>query len=795
MRQKTKRLVVGLAAITVIITLVSGLLTYSLLRMSLPQLDGEVVTEGVSEEVKIERDAAGIPLITAANRVDLAFATGYVHGQDRFFQMDLTRRNAAGELSELFGPAVVEVDRHHRFHRFRARANDLIEQLTQGQDAILEAYTHGVNAGLTDLDAKPFEYFLTATQPRSWKKADTILTIYAMYLQLNDARAMHDIRRGLAQRNLPEAVFTWLYPQGTTWDAPLQGSPRETTPYPGPEVYNLHGTALAEVRSPYLGEGESLMPGSNNWAVMGMLTANGRAIVANDMHLNMTTPNVFYRARMRSTDTPAVDLTGVTLPGTPFLVAGSNGRIAWGNTNSYGDWSDAIIVKPAPDPDMYMTPQGPRAFTVYHETIRIKGAEPVEFEIRETIWGPVLDDDPDPDRMLAVSWIAHRPEAINLNHVDLETASTVDEALAIANRLGMPPQNFVVGDADGNIGWTIAGRIPVREGYNPLLPADWSKSGGWTAWLKPEDYPRITNPDSGRIWTANARVVDDKALALIGDGGYDLGARARQIRDGLFAIKRYEPENMLPVQLDDRAIFLGRWRDLLLETLNGSSVNGSKSRSDYRRLVDEWVPRASTDSVGYRLVRAFRNEVRNRVFTMLIQPVLETFGEETRLHISNQFEGPLWLLVNEKPAHLLTDNYASWDDLLLQAVDSNIEYFEENYSDGLARRTWGERNTARITHPLSRALPFLSTWLDMPADPLPGDSNLPRAQGPTFGAAERFAVSPGDEANGYLHMPAGQSGHPLSEYYRIGHDDWVHGRPTAFLPGEPVHTLVMKPIR
>ena len=194
-------------------------------------------------------------------------------------------------------------------------------------------------------------------------------------------------------------------------------------------------------------------------------------------------------------------------------------------------------------------------------------------------------------------------------------------------------------------------------------------------------------------------------------------------------------------------------------------------------------------------MRAFRGEVLNRVFSMLMQPVLETFGSETSLRISNQFEGPLWMLVTERPAHLLTDNYGSWKALLLQAVDSNIDYFEENYGDALEKRTWGERNTVQIQHPLSRALPFLSAWLDMPADQLPGDTNQPRVQGPTLGASERFAVSPGDEANGYLHMPTGQSGHPLSEYYRKGHEDWVRGRLTPFLPGEPVHTLVLKAAR
>ena len=246
---------------------------------------------------------------------------------------------------------------------------------------------------------------------------------------------------------------------------------------------------------------------------------------------------------------------------------------------------------------------------------------PEIFEIRETIWGPVRDDNPDPERMIAVSWIAHHAEGVSLGHLDLEHVTNVDDAMSTANRIGMPPQNFVVGDADGNIGWTIAGRIPRREGFDPLLPADWSGSAGWDGWLSPEEYPRIKNPESGRIWTANARVVDEEGLAVIGDGGYDLGARAQQIRDGLFAIDNFSPEDMLDVQLDDRAVFLGRWRELLLATLDSSAVAANPERDAYRSLAESWLPRAAAESVGYRLVRRFRSEVRNRVFTMMMQPV------------------------------------------------------------------------------------------------------------------------------------------------------------------------------
>ena len=790
MKQRLLRLIAVVAALSVVAIVVA----YAILTMSLPQLDGEIVTNGVSADVTIERDTAGIPVITASNRNDLAYGTGYVHAQDRYFQMDLTRRNSAGELAALFGAAALPTDKRHRLHRFRARAVAIIDQLPSSERAVVTAYTNGVNAGLADLGAKPFEYFLVGADPEPWVEADTLLAVFTMYLQLNDETAVRDIRRGLARQTLPDEVYAWLYQQGTSWDAPILGDHWQTLPYPDAETYNLNGRVASMAFHPADLDDRGLLPGSNNWAVAGELTTSGGAIVANDMHLGITTPNVWYRVQLKTSDASQLNLSGVTLPGTPIVPAGSNGHIAWSNTNSYGDWSDAVIVRPGPEEGTYLTPEGLQPFAVFDEVIDIKGGDPEVMQVRETIWGPVLEDDPDPEHTFAISWIAHMTRDVTLRHLNIETAKNVDTAVQIANTIDMPPQNFVVGDADGNIGWTIAGQIPIREGYDPMLPGDWSNGSGWTGWVAPEDYPRVVNPESGRIWTANARVVDGDALSIIGDGGYDLGARAQQIRDGLFAIDRFSPEDMLAIQLDDRAVFLERWRALLLNVLSGSSIDGDPARARYRALVEDWIPRASTESVGYRLVRSFRVEVRNRVFAMLMQPVLERYGEDTELRMSNQIEGALWDLVQDQPDHLLTDDYESWNALFVNAVDTNIEFYQDSYDDGLDKRTWGERNTVSIRHPLSRALPFLSGWLDMPSDPLPGDTNLPRAQGPTFGASERFAVAPGDEHNGILHMPAGQSGHPLSDYYHVGHDDWVEGRASPFLPGEAVHKLVLKAV-
>jgi len=779
----------GVVALAVLVG--AGLALWLTLRASLPQIDGELAAPGLRHTATIQRDDAGIPVITARTRADLAYATGFAHGQDRFFQMDLIRRQAAGELSELFGEVAVDTDKRYRFHRFRARARAVIAASPAEQVAILQHYAAGVNAGLASLGSRPFEHIVLGAEPEPWQAEDSVLVVYAMFMQLNDGRAGKDVRRGYAHRVLPPEVFDWLYPPGSRWDAPIMGEPRTPPPVPPADVFSVRD--VVEIPPPAGEAGKAYLNGSNNWVVGGALTGAGRALMSNDMHLGHNVPNIWYQARLVVTGERPRDVTGVSLPGTPFITAGSNGNIAWGYTNSYGDWADAVLLRPGAAPGTYRTPRGDREFQIHRETIEVRDAEPVIYEIRETVWGPVDDAVDYPDGDIVVSWTAHKPEALNLNLLALEAAADVQEALGIAASMGIPPQNFVVGDSSGNIGWTIAGRIPAKNGFDAMVPADWSEEDGWVGWLPPAEYPRVYNPANGRIWTANARVADADALAVIGDGGYDLGARASQIRDSLFASDEFSPVDMLAIQYDDRALFLSRWRDLILGVLTDARVAGSPELAEYRGLVRDWIPRASPESVGYRLVRAFRLEVQSKVFHALTAPVRAANGGDVEPLLSNQFEGVLWQLLSERPQHLLPGAYASWDDLLFDAIRTNIAWFGEHYEGGLAQRNWGEFNTASIRHPLSRALPMLAPLLDMPAEPLNGDADLPKAQGPAFGASQRFSVSPGDEQNGLMHMPTGQSGHPLSEFYRKGHDEWAHGRPSPFLPGAPQHELTLVP--
>jgi penicillin G amidase len=789
------------AAVAVLVLAALGT-AYGLLRASLPQLDGRIRQLNLSAPVRIARDARGVPTIEAGSRLDLAYATGFVHAQDRFFQMDLGRRLAAGELSELIGAVAIDQDRRTRLFRFRTVARAVVAAASPAQRTVLEAYTRGVNAGLAGLGARPWEYWLLGQAPVPWRNEDSVLIEYAMWWDLQVSGLYREMLRQEINARLggPRCAGGWkcalgfLYPAGTSWDAPAGGMAAASAPVivPDAAVLDVRGSGASpaapgpEVHAP--------AAGSNNWAVAGAHTASGAALIANDMHLTERVPPVWYHARLRikaHEGVPDLDLNGVTLPGAPLLVAGSNGRVAWGFTNSYGTWFD-VTPAPCASGEEGAVPRGPGGvpFTVVHEEIRVRGAPSVGLDVRSGPLGVLWRADPATGRCWFVAWLAQLPSATNLNLMELEHVSSVEEALALAPEIGIPHQNAVLGDRAGHIAWTIFGRIPEDTGPG--------RARGGGAWTTAADHPRIVDPPLGLLWTANARVATDpRQLQLIGGdvtslgAEYNLGARAGQIRDDLTAlVPRVTPEDMLRIQLDDRAVFLGRWQKLLLTLLDTQALQGHPRRAEFRGLIGHWNAQASVDSVGYRLVRAYHARVQQAAWAMLL----------AALHVPNddaswppeQFEGPLWQLVTTQPLHLLAKDYAGWPEFLRAQVDATIAELAASCPQ-LARCTWGARNMVRIRHPLSRALPELSWLVDMPTVELPGDENMPRVQNGIEGASERFAVSPGHESEGYLHIPGGESAHPLSPYYRAGFDAWARGEPLPFLPGPTQHTLVLTP--
>ncbi len=784
-RRWTVRAGVSLLAAALLAGLAAAVHVRGQLRASRPALTGTAALPGLSAPVTVERDRLGIPRIRAETLDDGYRTLGYLHAQERFFQMDLQRRQAAGELAALVGAAALPLDREARFHRMRTRTETAAAALPAEARRTFEAYRDGVAAGIAGLAAPPFEYLLLGEEPAAWRIGDSLLTVVAMYFVLNDADGARDARTAALEAALPPELAAFLNPPGTDRDAPLVGEAFEVPGIPGPEAFaDARGVGFVPPGEP------PVMSGSNSWAVAPRRTAGGVALMTSDMHLSLGVPNIWYRAELHVGD---LRLRGLTLPGVPAVIAGSNGNVAWGFTNSGGDWTDLVELELDPaDPLRYRAPDGWRRMEVVREEIPVAGAPPETMEVRETIWGPVTERW---GRPLAVRWIAHDPEGFRAGYLGFAAARTIEGVFQAGWGSGMPPQNLVAVDREGSIGWTIAGPIPRRRGFDGTVPVSWADdSRGWDGYLEPEEIPAIRNPESGLLWTANNRLVDGDFLDRLGrGGGYAHGERARLIRDRLLAVEAADEGAMLDIQLEDRAPELALWRDLFLRSLDGAE---SPLAAEAGRLLREgWTGGASVDSAAYPLVRNARLELFRDVYGSLTAAAAEALPDFSPL-VALQWPGPLLRLAEEKPRHFVPPGADDWNGALHNALLAAAAGMRG--AGPLAEQTWGKENLVHLRHPLSPGLPgplsrVLSPYLDAPPRGLPGDAGLPRAQSGNHGPSNRFVVAPGREETGILHMPGGQSGHPGMPYYLSGHRDWEEGRAAPFLAGPAKWTLTLVP--
>ncbi len=773
------RLILVLIALIVLILIA----TYFMIRASLPILDGDIALTKLGSPVTVTRDANGTATFTARSTIDAMRALGFVHAQERFFEMDLTRRAAAGELSALLGAATIEYDKKKRQHRFRHRMNEAWSTFTPEQKNIFAAYTEGVNAGIASLPATPWQYTLLRTTPQSWAEVDSMLVMCEMFYMLQ-AKSFEDaFANALLREKMGDTLFAWMKPLGGTWDAAMDGS--VIAPVAMPDAIQLNvrlsktpptvsQNANSFDFSPLSTSVENSV-GSNAWAVDGTLTKTGVGMLANDMHLGLSVPNIWFRAEFLIADGVAnadtKKIVGVTLPGVPALVAGSNGHIAWGFTNSYGKWFDWVPV-PKDEP-----------VTTQRETIAVKSGSAVALDIRETRFGPIVETKN--DQQYALNWVAHRAGAINPNVMQMMFAKTVDEAVAIAQQSGLPHQNLLVVDTVGKLAWTIAGRMPKQAQQNPQR-AGWAKPEDITSeWLPIADYPVIKNPKDARLWTANSRQLGGEGGARIGEGGFDLGARGQQIRDRLFALrdKPIDEAALYAIQLDTEARFMKRWATRMQDvaTQNPTLPNAAETS----RLLAAWNGRADEDQAGYLLAKTFRQKVLDQLWKSWMATAT---GNTAKATWDQRFEYAGVQALDAKAPHLLPQPFETWDAFLAAQLTAATDELIKTHGS-LANATWGKSNFAIIRHPLSRAVPALSYFLDMPRTAFSGDSNLPKVVAGNFGGSQRIVVSPGHEETAIFTMPGGQSGHPLSPFYGAGHRDWLDGVAAPLLATAPIYTL------
>jgi penicillin amidase len=783
-----------------VLTLLAFMWAWQKFQQALPPLNGEFLSAGLNESVTLQRDDIGALVVLAGGELDAYQGLGFAHAQDRFFQMDLARRRAAGELSALVGAGALPLDRQAVIHRFRAQVTAHLTRMPVHELAALEAYARGVNAGLASLPDRPWEYLLLRTHPVPWRPEDSLLAGLALAFTLQDSSGRREWDLAILRDQLGGRAVDFFAPLLTPTDAALDGTNAPLGPPPTARAVNLRQDLNRPVALTGLVGEAHLHPGSNFLGVPGALSETGAALIAGDPHLDLLVPNTWYRATLQWPDAGGGShrVTGLSLPGVPGIVIGSNGHLAWTFTNSGVDSGDLIQVELHPAaPDLYyVAPEGPVEFERRTDTIVVRGDADEVVESTWTQWGPIVAQPPG-GRPFAHRWVMAEPGAITMGLLGLATATTLEQALPIVHLAGMPAQNALLASRDGQLAWTIAGRLPHRQGFDGRFPTSWAFGDRhWDGLLAPERVPVIRAHATQVLWSGNQRKVGGDALAVLGDGGYESPPRAARLAHLLHTrVARstpLAPADLLAMQLDVGAPWMEPWRELLLATLDEAALDGQRRRQEFRAALADETLAAEIEAVSYRLLRAWITALSDRTLTPL-------FERNTRVAAdwsSRRFDvlpAVAHLHREEGNLHLLAPAYASWRELRLAAVDDVIAELRRAKTSPV-EATWGEVNRARIHHPLADALPRpIRAWFNLPPDALPGDSDLPRVQRPKFGASARLVVSPGHEEEAILHLPGGQSGHPLSPYYRAGHRDWVEGNPTPLLPSTIRHSITLRP--
>lgn len=783
----------GLGLATVAAVAIGG--GFWVLHGAMPQLDGTVKLDRLTAEVRVYTDAHGIPVINAANRIDAVRALGYVTARDRLFQMELMRRKSAGRLSEIFGALALDSDIKARTYGFHRETKAILAKLPPAHLDYLQSYADGINSYIAESGKLPFEFTVLGYQPEPWTTEDSLLVILGMCENLTAGEESGERMLTVMEKTLPDAAMRFLTPDTDFYTERLQKQAESLRPaqaIPVEALATVLGRQPADkTLSAQLVQQSDLMLGSNAWAVSGKLTADGRAILANDMHLGISVPNIWYRIELNYGDTHAA---GVTLPGTPLLIVGSNRHIAWGTTNLTGDFLDLVKldINPA-DPNQYRVGDQWQRFDEYPETILVKGAEAKQIVVKQTRWGPVATQ-PLLDQPVAIHWVALDADAMNLNLFDLEQGETLEQAVKIVNSGGGPQLNILLADDQGHIAWTLMGKIPKRFGNDGLTSRSWADGKvGWNGYVEPENLPRVIDPPEGFLASANDRRLGKNYPYVIGHQ-FGNGYRAYRITQQLKQMSKIGEQAMLYLQLDTESEFYGFYQQLALNSLSAKAIALQPELTEARDYLLAWDGRADVDSLGFALLVEFRKQLAESVFAPYLSASRQT--DKNFSYSWTYIDTPLQALLSEKLPHTLPDaaHYRNWNDFILGQLKLSMQKLQAQHPGlALMELTWGKHNIIKHMHPFSRALPVLSELLDMPGEALPGCAFCVRAAGPVFGASERMVVSPSHFEDAILHMPGGQSGQPLSAYYRDQQNYWLKGLPMPLTAGKSEHTLLLQP--
>jgi penicillin G amidase len=797
----------------ILILLAAGVVAfaYFVVRSALPQIDGSLQVKGLSAAVKVTRDGHGVPAIEATTLEDLFLAQGYVTAQDRLWQMDIMRRFAAGELSEILGEDTLKIDREQRILGLRAAARKGLQTASPRDRAYFEAYARGVNALIESRASNlPIEFRILGYRPKPWQPEDSIVIANQMVKDLNyypfgDALAREKILARLGPELTADLYVnrSWHDRPPTVMREDLNDQENQSDSDdddddddsgPDTSVTQQRNTA-SEIWAQHAPEAVN---GSNDWVVSGAHTVTGKPLLSNDMHLGHQMPNLWYEAHLKSGD---LDVAGVTLPGMPYVIVGHNQRIAWGFTNVGPTVADAFIENFNAQ-GAYQTPQGWQQPEHRAEVIHIKGKPDVTVDVKITRHGPIVTDlFPGETRPVALRWTLY--DGLRMPFFDVDTAQNWEEFRKAFSQLDAPGQNVVYADVDSNIGYQATGRVPIRAAGDGSLPVSGADDAhDWTGYIPFDKLPSIYNPPSGVIATANGRITPDGYRNSISIE-WEAPWRTERIYHVLESGRKFAATDMLALENDihsENDLFAAERFVYAVDHASKPSARAKQAADLMRNWDGRMLGSLAAPTIAVRSARELTR--------LLLEPRLGSAPEDPKAqeatlnwktyHWEMQ---TVWLqnVLLHQPKRWLPEKYPNYDELLTAAVEAAAE--GPGAPEDLASWHWGSVNAVEIDHPVLGKIPLVGRWAAPGVREQSGSGYTVKAVTRHHGPSERFTANLADLDQSTLNTVTGQGGNFLSPYYMDQWKAWYEGS-TFTLPFTPqavegtgAHRLVLEPGR
>ncbi|MGG3524113.1 penicillin acylase family protein [Bacillus pseudomycoides] len=763
-RGKGKKIVIWFGSILLFLLVIAAVFVNAFVMKSMPKVEGTVHVSGLQKSVQVTRDERGVPHIKAENEHDLYFSQGYVQAQDRLFQMDLSRRQASGTLGEVVGKAALDKDKLFRTLGLRRAAEASVSQYTGEAKDALESFADGVNAFIKEAkkDGKlPVEFHLLGYEPAEWTPVDS-LTI-GKYMAFDLGGHWHgQAFRFWALQHLSKEQAYELFP---------------TYPTDAPRLLALLNNLDVNVAS---GFAKAIIPpesnGSNNWVVSGEKSASGMPILADDPHLSLATPSIWYQTHLEMKD---INVSGVIFAGVPGVMLGHNKQIAWGVTNTGPDVQDLYIEKRNPDnPNEFLYNDKWEKATIVNEPIKVKGEKTIPYEVTITRHGPVISEfayKNKDEAVFALRWTALEPSAELKAVLNMNKATNWTEFESALEDFHTPTQNFLFASTDGTIAYKANGNIPIRKKGDGILPVPgWTDEYEWEGYIPFDKLPKVINPEQGFISTANNKIINDDYpyhISHIWAQPY----RQMRIQEFLQEKDKLTTKYLQTLQMDQKNLQAREFVPVFVKELN--KVNVSDVEKQGLKELTNWDFYDNKEKAAPLIFHLWMKEISNTLFS-----------KEIPKDVMGLFEGKQQVVEQLIRKQMNGENsvwfskHRGFKEVLHTSYSKVMKKLEKQYGSDVTKWKWGEYHKLSFRHPMSQSSQLLGFFFNREKAVPVGGSNI-TVQAASYGddgivnhgASWRFVIDTKDMSNGYHIVGPGQSGHFKSDWYHDQIEDWVNG--------------------